>query len=84
MFKHQYGWEASRAISCLPALTGQLGIAGGGLGQRHGASPESTGFADVLADVTPTMPAEAAIPSHMPSITEAMARGRLDALLTLH
>ncbi len=53
MFKHQHGWEPSRAISCLPALTGQLGIAGGGLGQRHGASPESTGFADVLADITP-------------------------------
>ncbi len=81
MFKHQYGWEPSRAISCLPALTGQLGIAGGGLGQRHGASPESTGFANVLADVTPTMPAEAAIPSHMASITEAMTRGRLDVLL---
>ena len=81
MFKHQYGWEPSRAISCLPALTGQLGIAGGGLGQRHGASPESTGYADALADVTPTMPAEAAIPSHMASITEAMTRGQLDVLL---
>jgi anaerobic selenocysteine-containing dehydrogenase len=81
MFKHQHGWEPSRAISCLPALTGQLGIAGGGLGQRHGASPESTGFTDVLADITPTMPVEAAIPSHMASITEAMTRGRLDVLL---
>ncbi len=81
MFKHQYGWEPSRAISCLPALTGQLGIAGGGLGQRHGASPESIGFADVLTDVTPKMPAEAAIPSHMASMTEAMTRGQLDVLL---
>src|SRR6266851_4095487 len=81
IFKHQYGWEPSRAISCLPALTGQLGIAGGGLGQRHGASPESTGYADALADVTPKMPAEAAIPSHMASITEAMTRGQLDVLL---
>jgi anaerobic selenocysteine-containing dehydrogenase len=26
MFKHQYGWEPGRAISCLPALTGQLGL----------------------------------------------------------
>ncbi|WP_165423168.1 molybdopterin-containing oxidoreductase family protein [Ktedonosporobacter rubrisoli] len=80
MFKHQYGWEPSRAISCLPALTGQLGIAGGGLGQRHGASPESTGYADVLADVTPKMPAKAAIPSHMASITEAITSGQLDVL----
>ncbi len=81
MFKHQHGWEPGRAISCLPALTGQLGIAGGGLGQRHGASPESTGFADVLADVTPRMPAEAAIPSHMASITGAMTGGQIDVLL---
>jgi anaerobic selenocysteine-containing dehydrogenase len=81
MFKHQYGWEPSRAISCLPALTGQLGIAGGGLGQRHGASPESIGYADVLADVIPALPATATIPSHMASITEAMTSGRLDVLL---
>jgi anaerobic selenocysteine-containing dehydrogenase len=81
MFKHQYGWEPSRAISCLPALTGQLGIAGGGLGQRHGASPESTGYADVLAGLVPTLPDTAAIPSHMASITEAMTSGRLDVLL---
>jgi anaerobic selenocysteine-containing dehydrogenase len=81
MFKHQHGWEPSRAISCLPALTGQLGIAGGGLGQRHGASPESTGYADVLADVIPALPAPAVIPSHMASITEAMTDGRLDVLL---
>jgi anaerobic selenocysteine-containing dehydrogenase len=80
MFKHQYGWEPSRAISCLPALTGQLGIAGGGLGQRHGAWPESTGFADVLADITSSMPVEAAIPSHMASMTEATLRSQLDVL----
>lgn len=83
MFKHQHGWEPARAISCLPALTGQLGIAGGGLGQRHGATPESTGFANVLADATPKMPVEAAIPSHMASITEALTNGRLDVLLLL-
>ncbi len=81
MFKHQHGWEPARAIACLPALTGQLGIAGGGLGQRHGASPESTGYADVLADVTPKLPVEASIPSHMTTITEALNAGKLDVLL---
>src|SRR5581483_1779174 len=65
MFNHQHGWESARAISCLPALTGQLGIAGGGLGPRHGASPESTGYADVLGDITRKMPDVVAIPSHM-------------------
>ncbi len=81
IFKHQHGWEPSRAISCLPALTGQLGSAGGGLGQRHGASAESTGLTDVLADAMQKMPSAAAIPSHMTTITEALSSGRLDALL---
>lgn len=80
MFKHQQGWEPARAIACLPALTGQLGIPGGGLGQRHGASPESTGFADVLADVPRKLPAEVAIPSHMTSMTQAFNDGLLDVL----
>jgi anaerobic selenocysteine-containing dehydrogenase len=83
MFKHQYGWEPARAIACLPALTGQLGIAGGGMGPRHGASPESVGYADVLADVTKKMSDEAAIPSHMTTMTEAFSSGQLDVLLLL-
>ncbi len=83
MFKHQHGWEPARAISCLPALTGQLGMAGGGLGPRHGASPESAGYANVLADVTKKMADEATIPSHMTTITEAFTRGQLDVLLVL-
>lgn len=81
MFKHQHGWEPARTISCLPALTGQFGIAGGGLGQRHGASPEGVGYADVLADVARAMPDEAIIPSHMATITEAFTHGKLDVLL---
>ncbi len=81
MFKHQHGWEPSRAISCLPALTGQLGIAGGGLGQRHGAAPESTSFANVLADVVPRISDEMAIPSHMATMTQALTGGQLDVLL---
>ena len=83
MFKHQHGWEPGRAISCLPALTGQFGIAGGGLGQRHGASAESIGYADVLADVPRKMSAEAVIPSHMTTMTEALTNGQLDVLLLL-
>ncbi|HEY4383648.1 MAG TPA: molybdopterin-dependent oxidoreductase [Ktedonobacteraceae bacterium] len=82
IFKHQYGWEPARAISCLPALTGQFGMAGGGLGQRHGAYPESTNYADVLADITPKkLPDNTTIPSHMTSITNALTDGLLDVLL---
>jgi anaerobic selenocysteine-containing dehydrogenase len=80
IFKHQNGWEPARAISCLPALIGQYGVAGGGLGQRHGAAPESSGYANVLADITERLPHEAAIPSHMTAISEAFNAGRIDVL----
>lgn len=83
MFKHQHGWEASRAIACLPALTGQLGIAGGGMGQRHAGGPDGIGYADVLSDVTGIMPVEHAIPSHMATITAALLDGQLDVLFSL-
>ncbi|WP_126598103.1 molybdopterin-containing oxidoreductase family protein [Dictyobacter aurantiacus] len=83
IFKHQHGWEPARAIPCLPALTGQFGIAGGGLGQRHGASPESVGLANPNAGIKQKLPAEQAIPSHMTSIAEALGNGQLDVLLLL-
>ena len=40
MYKGTAGWQASRAISCLPAVTGNLGIPGGGFGPRHGAGTQ--------------------------------------------
>jgi anaerobic selenocysteine-containing dehydrogenase len=83
MFKHQHGWEPSRAIACLPALTGQLGIAGGGLGQRHGASPESRDYANVMGDLSRKIPDEAVIPSHMSSIVTALQEGKIDVLMLL-
>lgn len=83
MFKHQHGWEPSRAIACLPALTGQLGIAGGGLGQRHGASPEGREYASVTGDLQRKIPDEAVIPSHMSSIVSALQEGKIDVFLLL-
>ncbi len=79
MFKHRTGWLASRAISCLPALTGQLGIPGGGLGPRHRASIHGEGFADLSA--LPERPPGDYVPSHMPAIADAFREGRLDVLL---
>jgi anaerobic selenocysteine-containing dehydrogenase len=81
MYKHQHGWEASRAIACLPALIGQLGIVGGGMGPRHGATARGDGYADILADVK--KPLKAPIPSHMTTITEALKSGQIDVLLLL-
>lgn len=81
MFKHRGGWQASRAIGCLPALTGQLGIPGGGLGPRHRASIRGENFADITGQHQ--RPPGDYIPSHMPSMTAALHDGRIDVLLLL-
>lgn len=81
MFKHGAGWEASRAIACLPALTGQLGIAGGGFGPRHRAFVHADGQTDVQA--IERRPPGDYIPNHMTSIVEAMRAGRLDIFFLL-
>lgn len=81
MFKHQAGWEASRAIACLPALTGQLGCAGGGFGPRHRAFVHAAGQTDVQA--IDQRPPGNYIPNHMASIAEALSAGRIDLLFLL-
>jgi anaerobic selenocysteine-containing dehydrogenase len=81
LFKHSSGWEVSRAISCLPALTGQLGIASGGLGPRHRAFVHADGQADLQA--LERRPPGEYIPNSMPVITQALQDGRLDVFFVL-
>lgn len=81
MFKHSAGWEASRAIACLPALAGQLGIPGGGFGPRHRAFVHADGQTDVQEFAR--RPPGSYIPNHMASIAEALASGRIDVLFLL-
>ncbi|HZR42656.1 MAG TPA: molybdopterin-dependent oxidoreductase [Ktedonobacteraceae bacterium] len=81
MFKHSSGWEASRAIACLPALTGQLGIAGGGLGPRHRAFVHADGQTDLQA--LDRRPPGEYLPNSMPLITTALQDGRLDVFFVL-
>jgi hypothetical protein len=38
MHKGSNGWQGARAIGCLPALTGNVGVPGGGFGPRHGSA----------------------------------------------
>ncbi len=78
MFKHKAGWEASRSIACLPALTGQLGRAGGGFGPRHRAFVHADGQTDVQAIAQ--RPPGTYIPNHMASIATAIASGNIDVL----
>jgi anaerobic selenocysteine-containing dehydrogenase len=79
MHKGTNGWNAARAISCLPALTGDFGLPGGGLGPRHGA--RSAGFRNLSAPER--RPPGNYIPNQMPDITAALSNGRLKVLLLL-
>lgn len=79
MHKGSNGWQAARAITCLPALTGELGRPGGGLGPRHGARSHGQGLNDIT--VPKRRPPGNYIASQMPRVTEALQDGRVRVLL---
>jgi anaerobic selenocysteine-containing dehydrogenase len=79
MHKSANAWHAARAISCLPALTGDFGLPGGGLGPRHGA--QSAALRNLNAGVT--RPPGNTIPNQMPDIAKALSNGQLKVLLLL-
>src|SRR5437867_848295 len=79
MHKASNGWHAARAIACLPALTGQVGIAGGGLGPRHGASLRGQVLGNIVA--LERRPPGDDVPNQMSRITEALVSGRVRVLL---
>jgi anaerobic selenocysteine-containing dehydrogenase len=80
MHKGANGWQSGRAIGCLPALTGNLGVAGGGFGPRHGASTHGQALnTDML--LMDRRPPGDDIPNQMPRITEAMLDRRLRMML---
>jgi anaerobic selenocysteine-containing dehydrogenase len=79
MHKGKAGWQGARAIGCLPALTGNLGIAGGGMGPRHGARSHGQDLASIGADDR-RRPGEY-VPNQMSRVTEALEEGRVRVLL---
>ena len=79
MHKDRNGWQAGRAIACLPALTGNLGVAGGGFGPRHGARSHGQGLGDITAPER--RPPGRYIPNQMASVAAALRSGDLRALL---
>jgi anaerobic selenocysteine-containing dehydrogenase len=79
MHKASNGWQAARAIACLPALTGQVGIAGGGLGPRHGASLRGQVLGNIVA--LERRPPGDDVPNQMSRITESLVSGRVRVLL---
>jgi anaerobic selenocysteine-containing dehydrogenase len=81
MHKGANGWLAGRAIACLPALTGNIGIAGGGFGPRHGSAAHGRGLNNIAAPERRTHPQR--VPNQMSAITAALCNGRIETLLLM-
>jgi anaerobic selenocysteine-containing dehydrogenase len=79
MHKGSNGWLAGRAVSCLPALTANLGIPGGGLGPRHGSSAHGQALASIIA--SDRRPDGHYVPNQMSRITEALLERTARVLL---
>jgi len=79
MHKGANSWHAGRAIACLPALTGNLGRAGGGFGPRHGSASHGQALANITAE--DRRPPGDYIPNQMPQITAALCQGRVRVML---
>ena len=81
MHKGSNGWQGARAVACLPALTGDLGRQGAGLGVRHGASTHGQALADITLPAR--RPPGVYVPNQMPRITEALLDRRVRVILLL-
>jgi len=80
MHKGANGWQAARAIACLPGLTGNVGIPGGGFGPRHGSHAHGRGLGDIRAPERRRTPA---LPNQMSLLPEALRDGRIRTLLLM-
>lgn len=79
LYKDRNGWQASRAVSCLPPLTGKLGKPGCGFGPRHAANPHGHGLGDILNHAA--RPPGNYVKTQMPAILDAINDGRVRAML---
>jgi anaerobic selenocysteine-containing dehydrogenase len=81
MHKGANGWQAGRAIACLPALTGNVGIAGGGFGPRHGSAAHGRGLASIIEPGRRTP--GVVVPNQMSAVAAALREGRIQTLLLM-
>jgi anaerobic selenocysteine-containing dehydrogenase len=81
MHKGDNGWQASRAIACLPGLTGNVGMPGAGFGPRHGAAAHGRGLASII-EPQRRKPGTA-LPNQMSTVIEALNDGRVMSLLLM-
>ncbi len=82
MHKNSNGWQAGRAVACLPALTGALGRPGGGMGPRHGARSSGQGLNETAA-ADDRRPAGEYVISEMSTILDQLEAGRIKVLVLL-
>lgn len=75
IYKGANGWQASRAVSCLPPLTGNMGIPGGGFGPRHGSTTHGQFLGNIMAEEKRV--AGSYIPNQMSHIVSALKDGRV-------
>ncbi|MEM7544561.1 MAG: molybdopterin-dependent oxidoreductase [Pseudomonadota bacterium] len=73
-------WAAARAISCLPALVGNLGKPGTGFGPRHGARSHGAGVNDISA--ADRRPPGRYIPNQMEAIIAGLEDGAINLFLS--
>lgn len=81
MHKGGNGWQAGRAIACLPGLTGNVGIPGGGFGPRHGGAAHGRGLGSI-AEPGRRKPGTA-MPNQMSGVIAALREGRLQNMLLM-
>ncbi|HEX4986586.1 MAG TPA: molybdopterin-dependent oxidoreductase [Burkholderiales bacterium] len=81
MHKGANGWQAGRAIACLPALTGNVGIPGGGFGPRHGSAAHGRGLASIIEPERRTRAQD--VPNQMSAVTAALRDGKIRTLLLM-
>jgi anaerobic selenocysteine-containing dehydrogenase len=79
MHKGHNGWQAARAIACLPALAGHLGVPGGGFGPRHGAASHGQALSDITEPER--RPPGTYVPNQMPRVIDALVDRRVRVLL---
>jgi len=74
-------WAAARAISCLPALSGNFSKPGGGIGPRHGSRSHGAGFADISA--AKRRPEGTYVQNQMEEITKSLESGDVKVLISI-
>jgi anaerobic selenocysteine-containing dehydrogenase len=79
MHKGANGWQGGRAAACLPALTGNLGVPGGGFGPRHGSATHGQALASIVA--LERRPPGEYVPNQMSRIIDALCDGDIRVLL---